>query len=148
MSKIRYAKQIRRFSCGATVVINAIKFYGGKISHRRESAALCDIMGVEVDGGCTARDIKELVELSDFPYKIKKVVWHPKVSVFKKHLATGNAIMFIYNGHVSLITQYANKKYTLVNHYSHKTITHFGHKEMNELVKKSDMAYMLIGKNP
>lgn len=146
MSKIKYARQKRRFDCGPTVIVNAIKFYGGIISYAKEYKSLCDIMGVEIDGGCTARDIKELIELSDFPYKIKKVVWHPKVSVFKKHLATGNAIMFIYNGHVSLITQYANKKYTLVNHYSHKTITRLDHKAMNELVKQSDMAYMLIAK--
>lgn len=143
MSRIRYSKQRRKYDCAAVVFVNAIKFYGGKVSYCREYQSLCDILGVERDMGCEGFDLKELIELSDVPYKIKEIKENPKIKHLKNHLTTGNAVIFIYNEHVSLITHFANKTFTLINHFSGVTISKLDNTQVKEILKGPTWAFLL-----
>ncbi len=141
--KIRYCRQKTKVDCGPTVVINASKFYGAKLSYTKEYKVLCELLDVEETRGTTILDIQDLIEDSNLPFYIKKICKNPKVREIKNHVKSNNCVMLFYSGHVSLITHIEGKKATLINHYTDVTITKLANKDFNKIVRSADRAFLL-----
>ncbi len=141
--KVRYSKQLLKYDCGSCVLINAVKWCGFKTSYRKEYRALCDILGIDSDGGTFPDAMRELIEFSNFPFKISRISNSPTLAMIKKHLAKDGSVMLFYNNHVSLVVRIRYNRLTLINHGCNATISNVSFKRLEKLYGV-DKAFFIV----
>lgn len=144
MSKIKYHNQLRNFSCGCTAIINAAIWAGARMNHRKECKILCELLGVDKEGGTYPDMMKDAINFSSLPYKISKTRNNPTITMIRKHVNKGGAVMLFYAGHVSLVTEVSKTHLSLINHNRYVILTKLTDKKLREWLKHEPKAFFLV----
>lgn len=114
------------------------------MSYRKEYKNLCDILGVDSDGGTFPDMMKELIDFTPLPYRVSKTRNNPKIVDIKRHVNSGNCIMLFYCGHVSLVIQATKRDVTVVNHSTTKPVVKLTNKQLRMFLKHDPKAFFLV----
>ena len=120
---IRYTKQRSKYTCGPTVIINAMKWVGLDASWNKDIEFCKDICGMDKDHkGMWSWAMDEVLKV--FPlFKIKKTLHMPKLKELDAQLDKNRAIVIAYlhrggkcqSGHFMLCIGRTDKYYDVVN---------------------------------
>jgi len=124
MAETRYIRQYDSYSCGAIVIINALKFLCCRQATYKCLRPIQKLCGCQYPNGTERKGIENALNKLGVKFERKT---GPKLKEVDKHIDKGGAIIINYalgyEGHYSLCIGKTKKDYTMVNDLDADTVS-------------------------